>query len=152
MSFTSRGSQHSQSLCFTFYLERNGNILAHSTNEDAGTLNVPLQTMQSKAGWIGVMVSADSDLWSVSYLYFLMALLMWFTVEAVYIPSSYKRAHHPIALPLFLEQSRMAVTAAPGWTFERCQMKIKLEPSLVVSSSYHCSEIGRAHVWTPVTG
>jgi len=43
-----------------------------------------------------------------------MALLMWFTVEAVYIPSSYKRAHHPIALPLFLEQSRMAVTAAPG--------------------------------------
>lgn len=144
VSFTFWGPWYAQSLCFTFCLEENGNIPAHSTNEDTEAWNVqveaPLQTMLSKVGRTGVMVGADCYPWSVAPLSFLVALLMWFaTPEAGHAPPSYQKgssSHSPTTLPRaesdgYCSSSRM--------NFKRCQMKIELETSLVVSSSCYCS-------------
>ena len=128
VSFTFWGPWYAQSLCFTFCLEGNGSIPAHSTNEDTEAWNVqveaPLQTTlrldRQVSWWVQTVIH---DLWHLYHF----SWHYWCGSQCLRLDTPLqvtKRAHHPIALPLSLEQNRMVIAAAPGWTSRDAKWKL----------------------------
>lgn len=95
--------------------------------------------MQSKAGLAGVMMTADCEPLSVAPMPFFIVLLMWFTTrEAGHAQESCQKnssSHSPVTL-LRAEQDGCS---SSYWKNKTCQMRIELQSSPVISSSYHCS-------------
>lgn len=135
LSFTSRGPWNSQSLCFIFHLEGNGNIPARCANEDNEAWDLwaeaLLQTTHCKAELTGVMVSTavNRDLCHLcpsSWHYWCGSQRLRLDMALGAAQSS----HHPTALPLSLEQNRMAVAATPGLTSRDAKLELNYSPAL----------------------